>query len=99
LAGRYASRMSSGGIPGACPPKTPDPLETFRELIERRKKSSKRTVRLRLFLDRYEEEVLFDIGLICASLWNEPNYEKRHAFFNRELSPGKRDEINKRYYQ
>ena len=42
--------------------------------------------------------MLFDIGLICASLWNEPNYEKRHAFFNRELSPGKRDEINKKYY-
>jgi putative transposase len=42
--------------------------------------------------------VLFDIGLACARLWNELNYEKRHAFFNGELSPGKRDEINKRYY-
>jgi hypothetical protein len=36
--------------------------------------------------------------LACASLWNELNYEKRQAFFNRELLPGKRDEINKKYY-
>ncbi|MDT7887737.1 MAG: hypothetical protein RQ885_02020 [Desulfurococcales archaeon] len=86
------------GDPEAYPPKTPDSLETFRELIERRKKSSKRTVRLRLFPNRYEEEVLFDIGLACARLWNELSYEKRQAFFNRELSPGKRDEINKKYY-
>jgi hypothetical protein len=33
--------------------------------------------------------------LACASLWNELSYEKRQAFFNRELSPGKRDEINR----
>jgi hypothetical protein len=32
-------RCPAGGIPGACPPKAPDPLETFRELIERRKKA------------------------------------------------------------
>jgi putative transposase len=30
-----------------------------------------------------------------ARLWNELSYEKRRAFFNRELSPGKRDEINR----
>jgi hypothetical protein len=36
--------------------------------------------------------------LACARLWNELSYEKRWAFFNRELTPGKRDEINKRYY-
>jgi hypothetical protein len=36
--------------------------------------------------------------LTCARLWSELNYEKRHAFFNGELSPGKRDEINRRYY-
>ncbi|MDT7889581.1 MAG: hypothetical protein RQ885_11500 [Desulfurococcales archaeon] len=42
--------------------------------------------------------MLFDIGLACARLWNELSYEKRQAFFNRELSPGKRDEINKKYY-
>jgi putative transposase len=62
------------------------------------KRSNKRTVRLRLFPNRYEQETLFDIGLACARLWNELNYEKRQAFFNRELSPGKRDEINKKYY-
>jgi putative transposase len=36
--------------------------------------------------------------LACAKLWNELNYEKRQAFFNRELSPEKRDKINKKYY-
>jgi len=87
----------AGGIPEAYPPR-PTPLEAFRELIERRKRSNKRTVRLRLFPNRYEQETLFDIGLACDRLWNELNYEKRQAFFNRELSPGKRDEIDKRYY-
>jgi putative transposase len=53
---------------------------------------------LRLFPNRYEQETLFDIGLACARLWNELNYEKRHAFFNGELSPEKRDEINKKCY-
>jgi putative transposase len=53
---------------------------------------------LRLFPNRYEDEVLFDIGLACARLWNELNYEKRHSFFNQELSPEKRDETSKRYY-
>jgi putative transposase len=74
------------------------PLEAFKKQIERRKRSNKRIVRLRLFPNRYEEEILFDIGLACARLWNELNYEKRNAFFNRELSPEKRDEINRRYY-
>jgi len=74
------------------------PLEVFRELIERRKRSNKRIVRLRLFPNRYEQETLFDIGLVCARLWNELSYENRRVFFNRELSPEKRDEINKRYY-
>ncbi len=74
------------------------PLESFRELIERRKRSNKRIVRLRPFPNRYEQETLFDIGSACARLWNELNYEKRNAFFNGELSPGKRDEINRRYY-
>jgi hypothetical protein len=51
-----------------------------------------------LFPNRYEKETLFDIGSACARLWNELNYEKRYAFLNGELSPGKRDEINRRYY-
>jgi len=97
LAGRKF-RMSSGGNPRGVPARDSDPLEAFRELIERRKKSNKRTVRLRLFPNRYEQETLFDIGLACVRLWNELNYEKRQAFFNGELSPGKRDEINRRYY-
>ena len=80
------------------PARDSDPLQAFKKEIERRKRSNKRTVRLRLFPNRYEQETLFDIGLACARLWNELNYEKRNAFFNGELSPGKRDEINKKYY-
>ena len=53
---------------------------------------------MRLFPNRYEEEILFDIGLACARLWNELSYEKRRVFFNRELTIMKRDEINKKYY-
>jgi hypothetical protein len=75
-----------------------DPLEAFRKEIERRKRSRRRTNRVALFPNRYEEETLFDIGLACARLWNELNYEKRHAFFNRELTIMKRDKINRRYY-
>jgi putative transposase len=88
--------MSGGGNLRGVPAKT-DPLEAFRELIERRKRSNKRIVRLRLFSNRYEQETLFDIGSACARLWSELNYEKRNAFFNGKLSPGKRDEINRRY--
>jgi putative transposase len=76
----------------------PDPLQAFKKEIERRKRSNKRIVSLRLFPNRCEEETLFDIGLACTRLWNELNYEKRNAFFNQELSPGKRDEINKKCY-
>jgi hypothetical protein len=91
-------RCPAGGISEACPQETPDPLRAFRKEIERRKRSNKRIVRLRLFPNRYEQETLFDIGSSCARLWNELSYEKRNAFFNGELSPGKRDEINKKYY-
>jgi putative transposase len=79
------------------PAKT-DPLQAFKKEIERRKRSNKRAVRLRLFPNRYEQKTLFDIGLACARLWNELNYEKRNAFFNGELTIMKRDEINKKYY-
>ena len=80
------------------PTRDSDPLQAFRKEIEKRRKSKRRTNRVALFPSRYEEETLFDIGLACARLWNELSYEKRQAFFNRELSPKKRDEINKRYY-
>jgi len=66
--------------PRGIPARDSDPLQAFRELIERRKRSKRGTVRLRLFPNRYEEEVLFDIGLACARQWNELNYEKRQAF-------------------
>jgi hypothetical protein len=44
------------GDPEACLPEAPDPLEAFGELVVKRKKSNHRTVRLRLFPNRYEEE-------------------------------------------
>jgi putative transposase len=90
--------MSGGRNPRGVPTRDSDPLQTFRKEIEKRRKSKRRTNRVALFPSRYEEETLFDIGLACARLWNELNYEKRQAFFNRELSPKKRDEINKKYY-
>jgi putative transposase len=80
------------------PTRDPDPLQAFKKQIEKRRKSCKRAVRLRLFPNRYEQETLFDIGLTCARLWNELSYEKRQAFFRYELTVKRRDEINKRYY-
>jgi len=53
LVGKYASKMSGGGNLRGVPTRDSDPLEAFRELIERRKRSNKRTVRLRLFPNRY----------------------------------------------
>jgi putative transposase len=38
------------------------------------------------------------IGLTCVKLSNELNYEKRQAFFNRELTRKKYYEINGKYY-
>ncbi len=58
--GKYTSKMSGGGNPRGVPTEDPDPLEAFRELIERRKRSNKRIVRFRLFPNRYEGETLFD---------------------------------------
>jgi len=45
-----------------------------------------------------EHRDLMGIGLTCARLFNELNYEKRQAFFKGELSPEKYYEINKKYY-
>jgi hypothetical protein len=73
--------MSGGGIPEECRQR-PNLLEAFKKEIERRKRSNKRTARLRLFPNRYEQETLFDIGLACARLWNELSYEKMYSFFN-----------------
>ena len=91
-------RMSSGGNPRGVSAREPDPLQSFREFVEKRKKSSKRTVRLRLFPEEHEEKMLFNIGLTCVRLWNELNYEKRQLFFKNDLTPEKREEINRRYY-
>jgi putative transposase len=90
--------MSSGGNPRGVSARDPDPLQSFRELIEKRKKSNKRVVRLRLFPEKREEEMLFNIGLTCVRLWNVLNYEKRQLFFKDYLTLEKRVEINRRYY-
>jgi putative transposase len=76
----------------------PDPLQALREEIEERLSENRRTVRLRLLPTEDEHESLMGIGLTCARLWNELNYEKRQASFNRELSPKKYYEINEKYY-
>ena len=91
-------RMSSGGNPRDVSAREPDPLQSFRELVEKRKKSSKRAVRLRLLPEKHEEKILFDIGLASVRLWNELNYEKRQLFFKDDLTPEKREEINRKYY-
>ncbi len=52
---------------------------------------------MRLFPNRCKG-VLFGIGLTCANLWSEINYEKRHLFFKGELTIVRRGEINKKYY-
>jgi putative transposase len=90
--------MSSGGNPRGVSVREPDPLQSFRELIEKRKKSSKRTVRLRLLPEEHEEKMLFNIGLTSVRLWNELNCEKRKLFFKNDLTLEKRIEINRRYY-
>jgi len=48
LAGKYVGRMSSGGSRGV-PARDPDPLETFKKEIEKRKRSRRRTNRVALF--------------------------------------------------
>jgi len=91
-------RMSSGGNPRGVSVEGSDPLDAFKKIVEKRKKSSKRTVRLRLLPEKHEEEMLFNIGLTSVRLWNELNYEKRRLFFKDDLKPEKRAEINRRYY-
>ncbi|MDT7888888.1 MAG: hypothetical protein RQ885_07930 [Desulfurococcales archaeon] len=55
--GRSAGKMSSGGSRGV-PAEDPDPLEAFKKEIERRKRGRRRTNRVTLFSNRYEDEML-----------------------------------------
>jgi len=64
----------------------PDPLQALREEIEERLSDNWRDVRLRLLPTESEHESLMGIGLTCARLFNELNYEKRQAFFKGELT-------------
>ena len=61
-------------------------------------KKNCRTTRLRLLPSESGHRDLMGIGLTCARLFNELNYEKRQAFFNRELTRKKNYEINRKYY-
>jgi putative transposase len=98
--GERAGRMTQGGTT----PRSlltggrPDPLQALREEIEERLSDNWRDVRLRLLPSESEHRDLMGIGLTCARLWNELNYEKRQAFFNGELTPEKYYEINRKYY-
>jgi putative transposase len=74
------------------------PLQALREEIKERLSESWRTVRLRLLPSESGHESLMDIGLTCARLFNEHNYEKRQAFFKGELKKRKNYEINSKYY-
>jgi putative transposase len=76
----------------------PNPLQALREEIAKRLKKNRRTVRLRLLPSESEHKDLMGIGLTCVKLSNELNYEKRQAFFNRELTRKKYYEINGKYY-
>jgi putative transposase len=91
--------MTQGGtIPRSLPTDGhPDPLQALREEMAERLEKNHRTVRLRLLPSEGEHEDLMGIGLTCARLFNELNYEKRQAFFNGELTK-KYYEINKKYY-
>ncbi|MFZ8795205.1 MAG: hypothetical protein ACO2O2_15180 [Acidilobaceae archaeon] len=75
----------------------PDPLQSLREEIERRMNSNWRIVRLRLLSTEVEHGSLMGIGLTCVRLYNELNYEKRQAFFKRELTKAKMYEIDRKY--
>jgi putative transposase len=61
-------------------------------------KKNRRTVRLRLLPTESKHEDLMGIGLTCARLFNELNYEKRQAFFKGELTKKKYYEIDSKYY-
>jgi putative transposase len=74
------------------------PLQALREEIVERLSENRRTVRLRLLPKENEHESLMGIGLTCARLFNELNYEKRHAFFKGGLTRKKYYEINRKYY-
>jgi putative transposase len=76
----------------------PNPLQALREEIEERLKKNRRTVRLMLLPSESEHRDLMGIGLTCARLFNELNYEKRQAFFNGELTKRRNSEINRKYY-
>jgi hypothetical protein len=75
-----------------------NPLQALRDEIEERLIDNWRDVRLRLLPKENEHESLMGIGLTCARLFNELNYEKRQAFFKGKPARKKNHEINKKYY-
>ena len=86
--GKVFKRMTQGGTtPRSLPTDGhPNPLQALREEIEERLSDNWRDVRLRLLPSKGEHKDLMGIGLTCARLFNELNYEKRQAFFKGELT-------------
>jgi hypothetical protein len=76
----------------------PNPLQALREEIEERLSDNWRDVRLRLLPSKGKHKDLMGIGLTCARLFNELNYEKRQAFFKGELTKRRNRGINRKYY-
>jgi putative transposase len=98
--GKVFKRMTQGGTtPRSLPADGhPNPLQALREEIVERLSENRRTARLRLLPSESGHRDLMGIGLTCARLFNELNYEKRHAFFKGGLTSEKYYEINKKYY-
>jgi len=66
--GKYAGKMSGGESRGV-PARDSDPLEAFRKEIEKRKRGRRRTNRVALFPNRYEQETLFDNWIdVCKAV-------------------------------
>jgi len=85
--GECARRMTQGETtPNLYPWMGARPLQALREEIKERLSESWRTVRLRLLPSESGHESLMGIGLTCARLFNELNYEKRQAFFKGGLT-------------
>jgi hypothetical protein len=75
--GEHAERMTQGRrFPDHYSRIGARPLQALKEEIKKRLGENWRTVRLRLLLTESEHESLTGIGLTCARLFNELNYEE-----------------------